>query len=55
MIFITFITFIANYYNFRSYLEAENWLLVSIAFVIGACQLWIILEGVRQFTGKAKG
>lgn len=52
MIFITLITFIANYFNFRSYLDAQNWLLVSIAFIIGACQLWIIFEGLRVFASK---
>lgn len=52
MIFVTAITFIANYFNFMSYIRDENWLLVSVAFIIGACQLWIILEGIAVFRKK---
>jgi carbon starvation protein len=49
MILITLITFIATYYNFVSYMEQNNYLLISIAFIIGVCQIWIILEGIRAF------
>ncbi|PCH96166.1 MAG: carbon starvation protein A [Bacteroidetes bacterium] len=52
MIFITTITFIATYFNFLNYVESSNWLLVGVAFVIGACQLWIIFEGIKAFTKK---
>jgi carbon starvation protein len=50
MILITIITFIATYYNFVAYMEQNNYLLISIAFVIGVCQIWIILEGIQAFT-----
>ncbi len=52
MIFITLVTFIATYFNFLNYVESSNWLLVCIAFVIGACQLWIIFEGIKAFTKR---
>jgi len=47
MIFITLITFLATYFNFLNYVESQNWLLVTIALVIGVCQLWIIFEGIK--------
>jgi carbon starvation protein len=49
MILITIITFIAVFYNFLSYIDQQNYLLISIAFIIGVCQLWIISEGVKAF------
>ena len=49
MIFITLVTFLATYHNFANYVKSENWLLVAIAFIIGACQLWIIFEGIKAF------
>lgn len=52
MIFITVITFIATYYNFISYLRSNNWLLLSISFLIGVCQIWIIFEGIKAFNEK---
>ena len=52
MVFITAVTFIATYYNFISYLEGEQWVLVIIATVIGICQLWIIFEGIKAFGHK---
>jgi carbon starvation protein len=49
MILITITTFIAVIYNFTAYMAQQNYLLISIAFIIGACQLWIIIEGIRAF------
>ncbi|NQY66881.1 MAG: carbon starvation protein A [Flavobacteriales bacterium] len=49
MMFITIITFIATSYNFINFLEQQNWMLLSIAFFIGICQIWIILEGILVF------
>jgi carbon starvation protein len=49
MIFITLVTFVGTVYNFKNYLSEQNWLLVSIAFVIGACQIWIIVEAASVF------
>ena len=47
MLFITAITFIATYFNLLMYLDGENYLLVTIALVIGVSQLWIIFEGIK--------
>lgn len=47
MLFITAITFIATYFNMLMYLDGENYLLVTIALVIGVSQLWIIFEGIK--------
>jgi len=49
MIFITIITFIATYFNILTYIEDRNYLLLSIAFVIGVSQLWILFEGIKAF------
>jgi carbon starvation protein len=49
MIFITIITFIATYFNIVTYINDENYLLVSIAFVVGVSQLWILFEGIKAF------
>ncbi|NQY10174.1 MAG: carbon starvation protein A [Flavobacteriales bacterium] len=56
MIFITIITFIATTLNFISYMNADEpkWLLVAIAFFIGVCQVWIIIEGILVFKKGAK-
>ena len=54
MLFITAITSIATYFNFLTYLEEKNWLLVLISLVIGICQLWITLEGLLLLTGRKK-
>lgn len=49
MIFITIITFIATYFNIITYIHDDNYMLVSIAFIVGVSQLWILFEGVRAF------
>jgi carbon starvation protein len=49
MIFITIITFIATYFNIVAYINDKNYLLLSIAFVIGVSQLWILFEGIKAF------
>ncbi len=52
MIFIMIITFIATYFNILMYLDGENYLLVTIALVIGVSQLWIIFEGIKTIREK---
>jgi len=32
-----------------TYITAENYLLVTIAFIIGVSQLWILFEGIKAF------
>jgi len=49
MIFITIITFIATYFNILAYIEDRNYLLLSIAFVVGVSQIWILFEGIKAF------
>ncbi|MEX0968506.1 MAG: carbon starvation protein A [Bacteroidia bacterium] len=53
MIIITLITFIATVANFLHYLDEQNQLLVFLAFVIGICQIWIIVEGIRIFFDRS--
>jgi carbon starvation protein len=48
-IFITAITFFASYANFLNYIHDQNWMLVTLSFIIGTCQLWIIFEGIKAF------
>ncbi|MDQ3190689.1 MAG: carbon starvation protein A [Bacteroidota bacterium] len=54
MVLITIITFIATVYNFLSYIQSSNYLLISISFIIAVCQIWIILEGIKAFSTLIK-
>ncbi|MCH8905097.1 MAG: carbon starvation protein A [Bacteroidetes bacterium] len=62
MIFITVITFIGTIQNIFAYFgdqsinEVNRFLLISISFVIGICQIWIIGEAITVFrkAGKTK-